>query len=526
MSRMQSSSNNGALLDLGVLSAPKLYASKDPTFSYFSSDLLKSVARHTNFAISDIDIGFENTAALIQTDWATGTKVETQKRTLIPGDLLIGMSLNVSLTRLAVATGGGALLQPEAGTTTIFEGEEQLYLEWAEELGHAMIQTTAWRTNSNVVEMLSGVHLHDFHETRSTNNSMLQESIGRLRNSDGVQMPFTNTSLGGARLFAALDRNLHIPLPFSFLRGSPFPLCAAQRAELTFECTLRGRHELINAYYQTVDGGANVVYYPLNPQSQVTGGRINDIYLSARVVNLGPAEQGWYTCSKQTRYFEYVQNLQERAVAANTLNVDINVPFQQALTDLCVAYRDNAALSALSGPFVLNTTTRPVGQGLAEAPRLEYFNFSTPVPPALLPARLNAAHAPLTGSSAPAVLGFYQCPLDRIIYLLNGTVRSDRTGIWNKEIDTYTNGALRIEPNNYITRVSFNRDPLRTEMSSGASFPGASNLTSVQLTFVRNNVSQSGIVGTGVLFMWARTQNYYVLVENQMGLEWPSNTVF
>lgn len=504
MTSCAKSVSDGALFELGAVGVEERYTVCDPQKSFF----VQCCKRHTNFAFAQLDFNAEQHVSNL-VYWPDGYTLNA--RMPKHGDLLLGSWLRLYLGRLTLPSGTIARQDDNGGAkdpNLLGEGDEDVQLNWCEEVAFAAIMQADWQVGNNLMDRLDGEALHMYHEQGTCEGRILRDAIGKQRSGNYVNSSYTNVS--ALTTFSATDRYLYAPLLFSYMKGpeNAFPIVAVQHDEIRYKVELRGRANLITALDVSAGPGAEVPISKADPRAgtntYVTGGQLIEAGFTAELAFLDKPEQESYTSSAFHKYYEYTQGYASKIVAAQDKSVTIqNLAFNHAIVKLNTFYRATAKLSAQ-----------------------EYFNFSTPLPNSIAPQRIDPAPA---GGTDIVGLKRELNPFECIEVQYGSAPRVSRQGVYLHECVPYLRHR-RID-DSFSCVYSFAMDPECGTCPTGASNIGRFSNTPMKFTFIDSYesgdedspstlVRGTGIAEAGEVRVYALTQGFYKVAGGRLALRW------
>lgn len=437
--------------------------------------------RHVAFAMAYIDFKPDQAQTTNIATWSEG-HVFNGKFPKTAGDMLRGTyavfelgALRLDSSASVARPGGGDDLRP---------GDHQLQLHWVDEIGHALMREVAFVHENKVLERLSSEQMHVLHAWRTAEGSQLRDAIGK----------FTTTTEREA--FAALNRTLAVPLPFSYLNApeSAFPVMLTDKANLGVQITLRSRANVIVANILNTGGFINTT---IDPDASIAGGEIRRFHFTNEVVYFEPGLKAHFQAQgKRRHYFEHC--LKQRSVTVNDGDTEAtvkNINPKANVVSIHAFFRTNAAMSAL---------------------RKEYFNFGAQLSLFQRPRRYDASGSLLTtGVQATD-------PLRTLEYRVQGNqALVSRPAVFLHELQHSLYGNRVPRTPSYVHSFFFNARPMQASQPSGSLAAAGLGTHDLHVTFEDNNVTvnedplgytppqHSGIQSGGELFFFARAQNAY-----------------
>lgn len=457
--------SDGALFQLGANGAEEMFTVCDPKKTFFR----QGYAKHTPFAYAQLDVSLRQDGLPAQFSDASGNSVKVQCDLPKHGNVLVGAYFRCVLNRLVGPLGS---VSRDAGGLDLQNGDEDLVLHWVDEVGNALVEEVTWIQGQLPMDTLTSEQLHAYHEVHQDGDSLLRDAIGRF---EGNVLEL--------QTFSAYDRQIYVPLPFTFHRDAKngLPISALQHDLTTFDFTIRNRNKLIIAKDVSSAPTTTVV---LDNATQVSGGAMTLPGMMVEVVFLGKMEEKALSDNVSQHYFEFTQGPKTVSVAAGATSATIdNLGWNHSITSLWLCYRATSKLAA--GTF-------------------DYFNFSTSLSTSYQPDRVDSAGAPKTGINRA------ENPFETIELQANSAPRVSRPGVYFHEIASYQSKVER-RSSSHIMVYSFANNASEESEPSGAFNIGRAKTQPVQITLARSNAGATGIAEAGTIYAWSKTQAAFVI---------------
>lgn len=437
-----SSAASGALTELAAIGHQDAYLTINPEVTFFK----QLYRRHTNFAISEADVGFSSSIGFNRTMVA-----------VIPrnGDLIGETYLTLQLERLGLADG-----TVNSDGETVIQDDEAV-IHWTNAVGHAAITQVTFEIGGQIIDTLYASFLQIWERYSGKAGKYLTEMIGQFDNVDDM------------RDFAARDRTLYIPLPFYYCRHHELkvPLIALQYHEVKITVRTAQRADLIVAFAPGVAEDDPDFAIPVE---NITGGTLLDAVLTINYVYLDTMERRIHAQQPHEFLITQLQMACAETVVAGTTQKNIAVQFNHPVIEVFWYFQENQQKT-----FPLN----------------RHFNFGIEDPEGGYPWQVGTTPTPLVD------------PFRDVLLLVNGHERiARRSIIYFRTVQAWERHSSI--PTIFAYNYNFGLYPEDDKKPSGSM--NMSRIDNVQFCFrmlLDPATGQSAITNDGEIVIFARSYN-------------------
>lgn len=270
-------------------------------------------ARHTNFAVGEIEMSFNNQAGF-------GRQKFTCKLSK-SGDLLAQTYIAIDLPRIEY---------PSAGSLYAPSGSPASYAYWTNAIGHAMWNEISVVVGQQQTDSHTGEYMEMFEALAAPSDRLMSKMTGRY------------SSAAECAQASLLDQKLYVPLKFWFNRHpeQALPLTALYWADVELHFSTKKRSELFNSV------GAAATDLALASPTITVPSDVNDMHLLCNCVYLDKPERAAFANSKTEYVIDQVQYLGSESVTTTSTVVKHNCRFNHPVTELIWAFRKDSATAA------------------------------------------------------------------------------------------------------------------------------------------------------------------------------------
>lgn len=304
---------SGCQAQVALLGAQDIYLTSPSDITFWKT----TYARHTNFAIGEIEMQFNNAAGFGRQKFTC--KVSRS------GDLLYGMYVAIDLPRIVyppdpLNPGQYLYYNPGAGS----------YAFWVNAIGHAILQ-----------EISVNIGAHEFDDNYSEFLEMWESLTAP---SDRLLTQMTGRYAGEAACAEAslLDQSLFVPMRFWFNRFTEqsLPLVALywHDCELTFST-----RQLNQCYQARGAAAAHLQVGGTSAVNVVVPDTLNDMHMLCNLIYLDRPERAAFANSKSEYVIDQTQFLGAESIAVTASTVNHSIRFNHPVQEIIWAIRRNAA---------------------------------------------------------------------------------------------------------------------------------------------------------------------------------------
>ena len=307
---------SGAQAQVAIKGAQDVYLVSPTDVTFWKT----TYARHTNFAIGEIEMQFNNAAGFGRQRFTC--------RVSRSGDLLYGMYVAVNLPRIVYPPDP---LNP--GQFLYYNPGGGSYANWTNAIGHAMIQQVSVSIGSHEFDSQYGEFLEMWEALTAPSDRLLSQMTGRYAS----QVACAEASL--------MDQTLYIPLRFWFNRFTEqaLPLVALYWHDCDVTFTTRAVSQL---YQATGDAAANLQVGGTSATKVVVPDNPTDMHLLSNLVYLDRPERAAFANSKSEYIIDQTQFLGSESIATTASTVSHSIRFNHPVNEIIWAIRRNSATAA------------------------------------------------------------------------------------------------------------------------------------------------------------------------------------
>ena len=270
-------------------------------------------ARHTNFAMTELEMPFNNTAGFGKQKFSC--KISRS------GDLLYGMYVSVQLPRIQYAPANNFGLYNPGGLNPS-------YCYWVNAIGHAMLEEVDCNIGAHEFDGQYSEFLEMWECLAAPSDRLMSEMTGRYS---------SDVACAQASL---KDQQLYIPMKFWFNRFTEqsLPLVSLYWHDVELVFSTRDRSELfygVGAAYADALGGA--------PLGTIVPQDVTNMHMLCNLIYLDRPERAAFANSKSEYVIDQTQFLGAEAVTATSSTVNHSIRYNHPVQEIIWAIRRSAA---------------------------------------------------------------------------------------------------------------------------------------------------------------------------------------
>lgn len=302
---------SGAQCQVACLGAQDVYLVSPSEITFFKT----TYARHTNFAMTELEMPFNNTAGFGKQKFSC--KISRS------GDLLYGMYVSVNLPRIQYP---GAPAFPLYDPTGVVPS----YCYWVNAIGHAMLEEVDCNIGAHEFDAQYSEFLEMWECLAAPSDRLMSEMTGRYA---------SDVACAQASL---KDQHLYVPMRFWFNRFTEqaLPLVSLYWHDVELVFSTRARSQLffgVGAAYADAIGGAPTMTVPQD---------VSGMLMLCNLIYLDRPERAAFANSKSEYIIDQTQFLGAEAVSVTSSTVNHSIRYNHPVQEIIWAIRTTAATAS------------------------------------------------------------------------------------------------------------------------------------------------------------------------------------